>query len=123
LTAHGAAFEQPESEYEIVTKVTFISADGSEQAIDASPGLTLMEAAIWNDVPGIDAECGGNCACATCHVFVAEDWLEAMPPANALEQDLLDAMESSKANSRLSCQIKIAPALDGLIVSVPGVQG
>jgi 2Fe-2S ferredoxin len=103
--------------------VTFISADGSKHAVDANPGYTLMEAAIWNDVPGIDAECGGNCACATCHVFIAENWMDRVPPANDLERELLEALESCQPTSRLSCQIKIAPALDGLVVSVPDVQG
>lgn len=106
-----------------MTQVTFISADGTKHAVDASPGYTLMEAAIWNDVPGIDAECGGNCACATCHVFLAEEWIGLVPPANDLERGLLDGMESSQPASRLSCQIKIAPALDGLVVIVPDEQG
>jgi len=74
-------------------------------------------------VPGIDAECGGACACATCHVYVADDWIETVGKAQDMEQDMLDFASDVRENSRLSCQIKITPALDGLVVTTPSQQG
>jgi 2Fe-2S ferredoxin len=83
----------------------------------------VMETALRNNVPGIDAECGGACACATCHVYVADDWIDVVGKAQDMEQDMLDFASDVRENSRLSCQIKIAPNLDGLVVSTPAQQG
>jgi len=103
-------------------KVTFIDASGKAREIEASEGATLMEAAIKNAVPGIDAECGGACACATCHVYVDEAWLSKVGTASAMEESMLDFAKGVKPNSRLSCQIKVTDALDGLVVTTPESQ-
>jgi 2Fe-2S ferredoxin len=101
-------------------KVTFAQGDGSEQTIeDAEVGRSLMEVARENGVPGILADCGGGCACATCHVYVDEDWQEAVGGPNEIEFEMLDMVSDlHKENSRLSCQIKLSPELDGLRVTV-----
>lgn len=100
-------------------KVTFITSDGREYPIDAETGSTLMETAIRNMVPGIEAECGGACACATCHVYVDEQWASVTGEPGPMEEDMLDFAYDVKPTSRLSCQIKIKPELDGLVVRVP----
>ncbi len=100
-------------------KITFIDASGTARTLDASSGQTLMEAAIQNAIPGIDAECGGACACATCHVYVAEDWQSATGKAAPMEEDMLDFAFEVRDTSRLSCQIKLTDALDGLTVHTP----
>ena len=84
--------------------------------------MTVMESAVKNMVPGIDADCGGACACATCHVYVEPDWLEATGEREEMEEDMLDFAFDVRDNSRLSCQIKVSPALDGLTVRVPEKQ-
>lgn len=104
-------------------KVTFVDPDGTRRAVEAPLGWTVMEAAVKNDVPGIEAECGGACACATCHVYVDEAWMEAVGPAEPMEADMLDFASDLRPNSRLSCQIKLAPELDGLVVTTPERQG
>ena len=104
-------------------KVTFIDASGKAREIEASEGATLMEAAIKNAVPGIEAECGGACACATCHVFVDEAWIGKLPKKEQMEEDMLDFAFEVKPTSRLSCQIKLRPELDGLVVTTPARQG
>lgn len=104
-------------------KITFRTADGREQTIVAVEGHTVMESALRNNVDGIIAECGGACACATCHVYVDDAWLDVLPAPNAMEQDMLDFSEFRQDNSRLSCQIRITPALDGLQVTTPADQG
>jgi len=104
-------------------KVTFIDPDGTRRAVEAPLGWTVMEAAVKNDVPGIEAECGGACACATCHVYVDEAWMDAVGSAEPMEADMLDFASDLRPNSRLSCQIKITPDLDGLIVTTPERQG
>jgi len=106
-----------------VPKVTFIDAAGTSREVEAETGATLMETAIRNGVPGIDAECGGACACATCHVYVGEDWIEATGSAGPMEEDMLDFAFDVRPTSRLSCQIKITPELDGLVVTTPERQG
>lgn len=106
-----------------MVKITFIQPDGSEQVVNAEPGVTLMESAKMNDVPGIEAECGGACACATCHVYVEEPWMEVVGEAQPMEADMLDFASDLRANSRLSCQIKVKPELDGLVVRTPERQG
>ncbi len=105
-----------------MVKITFIQLDGTSQAVDAEPGMTVMEAAKSNDIAGIDAECGGACACATCHVFVDEAWRTKTGAANAMEEDMLDFAFDVRPESRLCCQIKIKTELDGLVVRVPGKQ-
>jgi 2Fe-2S ferredoxin len=105
-----------------MAKITFIQPDGSQQVVDATPGVTVMEAAKINMVPGIEAECGGACACATCHVYVDNAWSEKTGTPSQMEEDMLDFAFDVRESSRLSCQIKVTPGLDGLIVRVPAKQ-
>ena len=100
-------------------KITFISPDGTNRTVDAENGATVMETAIKNGVPGIEAECGGACACATCHVYVEEDRRVKVGGPSPMEEDMLDFGYDVKPNSRLSCQIKVTDALDGLVVRIP----
>ena len=104
-------------------KITFIDTQGGSRSVDAEAGSTVMEAAIKNDVPGIEAECGGACSCATCHVYVDEAWFEKTGGPSPMEEDMLDFGYDIKPNSRLSCQIKVTDALDGLVVHTPERQG
>jgi len=103
-------------------KITYIEFDGTEHTVEVRNGLTVMEGAIKNNVPGIDADCGGACACATCHVYVDEAWREKTGTASAMEESMLDFAQNVEPNSRLSCQIKVTDALDGLIVRMPEEQ-
>ena len=105
-----------------MARITFIEPDGTSQVVEAEPGMTVMEAAVKNSIPGIAAECGGACACATCHVYVDEAWREATGHPEAMEEDMLDFAFDVREASRLSCQIKVTDALDGLIVRVPEKQ-
>jgi ferredoxin, 2Fe-2S len=102
-----------------MVKITYIDSAGKARTVDAEPGSTVMETAIKNTVPGIEAECGGACACATCHVYVDEAWREKVGPPSPMEEDMLDFGYDVRANSRLSCQIKVSAALDGLVVATP----
>lgn len=102
-----------------MAKIIFIASDGTRHELEAENGSTVMEVAIRNGVPGIDAECGGACACATCHVYVAEEWREKTGTPEAMEEDMLDFAYDIRPNSRLSCQIRVSDALDGLVVAVP----
>jgi 2Fe-2S ferredoxin len=104
-------------------KITYIEHDGTERTVDAEIGATVMETAIRNSVPGIVAECGGACSCATCHVHVDEAWSEKVGPPSPMEEDMLDFAFDVKPTSRLSCQIKVTEELDGLIVRTPSQQG
>jgi len=106
-----------------MTKITFKDSTGAARTVEAADGSTVMESAIRNAIPGIDAECGGACACATCHVYVDESWAERVGKASQMEEDMLDFAFEVRPTSRLSCQIKVAPALDGLIVTTPAKQG
>jgi len=106
-----------------MTKITFVDHAGKSTTVDAEDGSTVMETAIRNDIPGIVAECGGSCACATCHVYVDDAWLEKVGKAGPLEEDMLDFAYDVRPNSRLSCQINVAAELDGLIVTTPEQQG
>jgi ferredoxin, 2Fe-2S len=106
-----------------MTKITFIDASGQARTVEAQIGSTVMETALRNSVPGIEAECGGACACATCHVYVAPEWTEVTGKASQMEEDMLDFAFEVRPNSRLSCQIKVSDALDGLVVTTPGKQG
>ena len=102
-----------------MAKITFVTFDGARIETDAENGSTVMENAIRNAVPGIDAECGGACACATCHVYVDEDWTSVAGEPQAMEEDMLDFAYDVRPNSRLSCQIHVTDDLDGLVVHVP----
>jgi len=102
-----------------MTSIVFIAYDGTRYDIDAPNGSSVMENAVRNDIPGIDADCGGACACATCHVYVEEAFLSRLPEMQAMEEDMLDFAVDVRANSRLSCQIRVNPDLDGLTVRVP----
>ena len=106
-----------------MTKLTYIALDGTRFDVDAENGSTVMENAIRNAVPGIEAECGGACACATCHVYVDEAWTDGVGEPEAMEEDMLDFAYDVRPNSRLSCQIKVRDELDGLVVRVPERQG
>jgi len=106
-----------------MTQITFIAFDGTKFDVEAENGSTVMENAIRNAVPGIEAECGGACACATCHVYVDEAWVRAVGEPEAMEEDMLDFAYDVRPNSRLSCQIRVRDELDGLVVRVPERQG
>ena len=100
-------------------KITYIEQNGNLKTIEVQSGLTVMEGAVQNDIPGIDADCGGGMACATCHVYVDEDWVQKLPQKDDGEEDMLDMAYEPKKNSRLSCQIIVSDALDGLVVNIP----
>jgi 2Fe-2S ferredoxin len=100
-----------------MAKIHFVDHTGETRTIDVENGATVMEAAIRNAIPGIEAECGGACACATCHVYVDEAWREKVGAPTPMEEDMLDFGFDVRPNSRLSCQIKVTDALDGLVVS------
>lgn len=104
-------------------KITFIDFHGESRTVDGDVGATVMETAIRNEVPGIEAECGGACACATCHVYVDEAWVAKTGGPEPMEEDMLDFAFDVRPNSRLSCQIRIKPELDGLVVRTPSRQG
>ena len=104
-------------------KITFIDAAGQHRVVEAEIGSTVMENAIKNGVPGIEAECGGACACATCHVYVDEAWRAKAGKPEQMEEDMLDFAFDVRPSSRLSCQIKVKAELDGLVVTVPEKQG
>ncbi len=106
-----------------MTKITYIDASGQSRIVEAQDGSTVMETALRNSIPGIDAECGGACACDTCHVYVAEEWTETVGPPSQMEEDMLDFAFEVRPNSRLSCQIKVTDGLDGLVVTTPPKQG
>lgn len=103
-------------------KITYIEHDGTEHTVEVKKGLSVMEGAIRNNVPGIDADCGGACACATCHVYVDPDFAAETGRPSAMEESMLDFAETVEPNSRLSCQIRVTDDLDGLIVRLPQSQ-
>jgi 2Fe-2S ferredoxin len=105
-----------------MAKITYIEFDGTEHPVEVRNGLSVMEGAVRNSVPGIDADCGGACACATCHVYVDPAWTEKTGTRSAMEDSMLDFAENVETNSRLSCQIKVSDALDGLVVRMPESQ-
>ncbi|BDA85095.1 ferredoxin [Aureimonas sp. SA4125] len=105
-----------------MTQITFVTHDGARHVVEAANGTSAMENAIRNSVPGIDAECGGACACATCHVYVDEAWQTVVGQPEAMEEDMLDFAIDMRPNSRLSCQIRVRDELDGLILFVPARQ-
>ena len=104
-------------------KITYVDASGTARTVEGAVGATVMETALKNNVPGIDAECGGACACATCHVYVDGEWAGVVGPAEPMEQDMLDFASDVRPSSRLSCQIRIKPEFDGLKVETPAQQG
>ena len=97
--------------------------NGNSQTVEVSNGLSVMEGAVQNDIPGIDADCGGGMACATCHVYVDDNWVNKLTPKEDGEEDMLDMAFEPKQNSRLSCQLIVSDELDGLTVSIPSKQG
>ena len=103
-------------------KITYIEHGGKEHKIDVSNGLTVMEGAVQNDIPGIDADCGGSMACATCHVYVKEEWVYKLPKKESGEEDMIDMAYKPNKFSRLSCQLTVSDELDGLIVQLPEKQ-
>jgi 2Fe-2S ferredoxin len=102
-----------------MAKIHFVDDSGETRIIDVENGTTVMEAAIRNAIPGIEAECGGACACGTCHVYVDEAWREKIRAPTPMEEDMLDFGFDVRPNSRLSCQIKVSDELDGLVVTTP----
>ena len=105
-----------------MAKITYIEHNGKNHTIDVTNGLSVMEGAVQNNIPGIDADCGGSMACATCHVYVKEEWLDKLPHKEDGEEDMLDMAFEPKKISRLSCQILVSDELDGLIVNLPEKQ-
>lgn len=103
-----------------MTKIIFLTGDGKEQSVDATDGASIMEAAVANGIDAIPADCGGACACATCHVYVEAAFLERVGAPNEMEEAMLDFDEQRKPNSRLSCQIAVSPELDGIRLQIPG---
>ena len=105
-----------------MAKITYIEHNGTNHTVDVQNGLTVMEGAVQNDIPGIDADCGGSMACATCHVYVKEDWFDKINKKNEGEDDMLDQAYEPNSSSRLSCQIIVSDNLDGLSVHMPEKQ-
>ena len=105
-----------------MAKITYHTHDSKTHSIDVQNGLTVMEGAVQNDIPGIDADCGGSMACATCHVYVDDKWFDKIPKAEDAETDMIDMAFEPKKNSRLSCQIIVSEELDGLEVTTPAKQ-
>ncbi len=103
-------------------RICFVNSAGEETSLEAVAGETLMSLAVRHGLPGIIGECGGNCACATCHVYIAEDWQARLPPPDATEQVMLEGALERRPDSRLSCRISTSPALDGMQVSLPSSQ-
>ena len=102
-----------------MAKITYIEHSGKSHQIEVKNGLSVMEGAVQNNIPGIDADCGGSCACATCHVYVDEKWFEKLPKKEITEEDMLDMAYEPKKFSRLTCQITVTDELDGLVVKMP----
>ena len=103
-------------------KITYITHDNESHIIEVQNGLTVMEGAVQNDIPGIDADCGGACACATCHVYVDPKWFDKLPKVENAEEDMLDVAFEPNKFSRLGCQITVSDDLDGLVVKMPSKQ-
>ena len=103
-----------------MARITYIEFGGQQHVVDVAEGMTVMEGARDNDIPGIEADCGGACACSTCHVYVDEAWIERLPPREAMEEDMLDfAWQPDPLRSRLTCQLRVTDELDGLVVTMP----
>ena len=106
-----------------MSKIIYNTHDNKVHTIDVQNGLTVMEGAVQNDIPGIDADCGGGMACATCHVYIQEDWWGKLNKKEDGEEDMLDMAHEPNKFSRLSCQVIVSNELDGLVVSIPSKQG
>ena len=106
-----------------MAKITYIEHNEKSHTLEVANGLTVMEGAVQNNIPGIDADCGGSCACATCHVYVDEKWFNKLPNKESAEEDMLDMAFEPKSSSRLSCQLTVSNELDGLVVNMPSKQG
>ena len=104
-------------------KITYIEHNGKSHTLEVANGLTVMEGAVQNNIPGIDADCGGSCACATCHAYVEEKWFDKLQKKEDAEEDMLDMAYEPKKFSRLTCQITVTDDLDGLVVKMPSKQG
>ena len=112
------------NEYKVLMpKVIYIEYNGKQHEVEVEKGLSIMEGAIQNGIPGIDGDCGGACACATCHVYVKEEWLDKLVDQNESEKDMLDFAFETKSNSRLSCQLMLDDKHDGIVVNLPEKQG
>lgn len=106
-----------------MAKITYIEHNGTEHVVEVANGLTVMEGARDNNIPGIEADCGGACACSTCHVYVQGDWVGKLPKIDPMEEDMLEfAYQPDAATSRLTCQLKVTDELDGLVVKMPEKQ-
>ncbi len=106
-----------------MAKITYIEHNGTEHVVEVADGLTVMEGARDNNIPGIEADCGGACACSTCHVYVHPDWVAKLPEIDPMEEDMLEfAFQPDAVRSRLTCQLKVSAALDGLVVQMPEKQ-
>ena len=106
-----------------MAKITYIEYSGMRHEVDVPNGFTVMEGARDNNIPGIEADCGGSCACSTCHVYVDESWVDRLPEKEAMEEDMLDfAWEPDPERSRLTCQLRVTDELDGLVVQMPEKQ-
>ena len=105
-----------------MAKITYHTHDNKTHTVDVQKGLTVMEGAVQNDIPGIDADCGGACACATCHIYVDEKWFNKLPNKSEAEQDMLDMAIEPNKFSRLGCQITVNDDLDGMVVKMPSKQ-
>jgi len=103
-------------------RITYIEHNGTEHTVDVAVGLTVMEGAVQNNVPGIEADCGGACACSTCHAYVDADWVARLPAREDMEEDMLDFAYEPNARSRLTCQIQVTPEMDGLVLKLPEKQ-
>ena len=103
-------------------KITYIEHNGETHTLEVSNGLSVMEGAVQNNIPGIDADCGGSCACATCHVYVDEKWFNKLPKKEATEEDMLDMAFQPEKFSRLSCQLTVTDEFNGLVVKMPSKQ-
>ncbi|HSF94562.1 MAG TPA: 2Fe-2S iron-sulfur cluster-binding protein [Thermohalobaculum sp.] len=103
-------------------KITYIEHNGAQHTVDVPVGLSVMEGAVNNNIPGIDADCGGACACSTCHVYVDPAWVDKLPARDDMEEDMLDFAFEPNERSRLTCQVKVTPELEGLVVQMPEKQ-
>lgn len=103
-------------------KITYVEFGGAEHTVEVAVGLSVMEGAVKNGIPGIDADCGGACACSTCHVYVDPAWVDRLPKKEPMEEDMLDFAYQPNERSRLTCQLKVTPALEGLVVRMPEKQ-
>jgi 2Fe-2S ferredoxin len=113
---------KPSADQPAMVKITFIDSAGTARVVEGEAGSTVMETAIKHGVPEIEAECGGACACSTCHLYIDEAWREKVGPPSPMEEDMLDFAFEVRPNSRLSCQIKVSDDLDGLVVTTPARQ-